>query len=101
MKKFLITLHIITNSKKITAIKDLRAATGMGLVQAKNFVETYIDGYVDSFGGQLICNGDQVAALYILDRNSYNESFHDDTPSYSITAIKALADGALDVSNLT
>lgn len=98
--RYLLTLHVMVNNKKITAIKDVRGATGMGLAQAKNFCESFIPNTMDSYGGMLICNGEQVARLTELDINSRRAGLNE--PTYSITSIKRLeGHNALDITALT
>ena len=101
--RYLVNFHVMQNGKKITAIKDVRDATGMGLAQAKQFVEALIDGYLDSFGGDLICNAEQVARLLILDMNSRGIGIFgpDSQPSYSLQNIRKLDENnAIDISGI-
>jgi hypothetical protein len=103
MRKFLITLHVMVNDKKITAIKDVRSATGMGLGAAKTFCETYIMGTLDSCGGELIVNGEQVARLLALDISSRGRPAFGEAsqPSYAITKIVEIAPpSAVDISDI-
>ena len=99
--RFLVEFHVMINGKKITAIKDVRSATGMGLAEAKNFCETFIPHSMDSHGGTLICSADQVARLTELDVNSrgINCFGHDAQPTYAIVKINRISpDNAIDIS---
>jgi hypothetical protein len=96
MIRFHINLHITQNGKKISAIRDLRAATGMGLPESKTFVETQIQGYGDSFGGPLICNAEQAARIAVL----HLRDFDLNEPRFSIVNMKEITDGAIDISHI-
>lgn len=96
MRKFLITISIMLNDKKISAIKDLRGATGMGLSQSKEFCERQIPGIPGAFGGSLIVNGDQAARFLILATSDY-QPFQ---PRFMVEAIEEIKDQAVDISNL-
>ena len=100
MRRYLVILHVMINGKKITAIKDIRSATGMGLAQAKEYCETYIQNSMDSYGGPLVCNAEQVARLTVLDVNSRGHFSigADAQPSYAIESIKVLDDLGIDIS---
>ncbi len=105
MKRFLITLNIVTNGKKINAIKDLRSATGIGLGDSKFFVEQRLtpDIYLDSFGGDMIVNEQQLAALTVLHfapPQSVN-GYGDRGPTFTITRCETIGGGgALDASGI-
>ena len=98
--KYLVTLNIVVNDKKIEAIKEIRNSLGLGLAESKRLVEQRLPHYVDSFGGDLLCNADQVARLVALDHTCRNRSglMH---PTYTMTRCQRLdADHPLDISNI-
>ena len=101
MRKFLVQFHVMLNGKKIHAIRDVRRATGMGLADSKTFCETPIPDYVDSYGGNLICNGEQVARLLELDIDSRGqpslEAFS--IPGYAVKSCSEITITGLDISN--
>lgn len=102
MNRYLVNFHVMMNDKKIEAIKDVRAATGMGLGDAKRFCETFIPNSMDSTGGFLIANGEQVARLTELDVNSRGAPIFGTTrrPTYAIVSIKRIeAPDAIDISS--
>lgn len=98
--RYLVTLHVVVNNKKIEAIRELRGALGIGLVLAKSLVERPIGGYLDSMGGDLILNGAQVARLVALDHSCRNRSglMH---PTYTMTKVERInSDTAIDFSHI-
>ncbi len=103
MKKYLITLNICVNGRKISAIKDLRSALGVGLVEGKHLCETPLkrDEFVDSYGGNLIVNAQQLANLVILcRRDAQYTSFGYDNATFQLDSIEELVQNTLDVSTL-
>lgn len=58
MRTFIVTVYGEDNGKKIQFIREIRAALGIGLTEAKELVETI--QYQDQ---QYILNGNQVANL--------------------------------------
>ena len=100
MRRFIVHLNIVMADKKITCIKALRAATGMGLLEAKNFVENPISGYGDSFGGELIVNAEQLANLFMADKNGVDGHFDFNHPTFNISSVKLISEKGIDISGL-
>lgn len=98
MRKFLISVSIALNNKKISAIRELRDATGMGLLESKNFCERrFPDNFDASFGGSLIVNGDQAARLFMLVISPYIL----EGPRFFVESIEEIKKpDTLDISNL-
>jgi hypothetical protein len=100
MMRFHINLHIVLHDKKIAAVKALRDATGMGIAASKTFVETYINGTVDSFGGILICNAEQAAKIAELHFSNLSDFGFCDRPTFTIMNMKETFREGLDISDI-
>jgi Ribosomal protein L7/L12 C-terminal domain len=59
--KIILNLTVHMNDRKITTIKAVREIFGMGLVEAKIYVETY-----DGLARSVIVNPEQLGRLYIV-----------------------------------
>ncbi len=90
MKKFLVGVYSSMDGKKIEAIKNVRSVFGIGLIEAKNFVEQG-EGQTTS----VILNAEQVAAFLVHRMNTDYT-----VPQLSISSIRA-ADTGLDFSGVT
>jgi hypothetical protein len=93
MRKYLVGVYSYDCGKKITAIKNVRAALGLGLPEAKNFVETGHNATT-----LVILNGDQVAKLTEVALT--DSSGCGDNPYLSIRSIKEIKHSSLDYSDL-
>jgi hypothetical protein len=103
MMRFYINLNITLNDRKIQAIKDLRQATGMGLLESKTFCETYLGTmYDDCYGGALICNAEQAAAIAALHfrKPSRDGMGQPNQPNFTIVDMKKIDHNGLDISNI-
>lgn len=99
MKRYRITLGIDLCGKKITAIKDIRGAVGLGLLPSKTLCETPLEGSIGCFGGELLLNADQLCNIVILTHRS--RSIFDTAPLYYIIKVEEYDDGGLiDCSHL-
>jgi hypothetical protein len=98
MRRYQIELRVNDNQKKITAIKELRDATGMGLGDAKTFVEKRED-YGNIPYQTLIVNEMQLGRLAALEGRDYVEG----SPYFTFaTTVKRLEDNsAIDISGNT
>lgn len=93
MKKFLVGLYVFDNGKKITAIKVIRRVTGMGLVEAKTFVESNNGATV-----KLMLNAEQVALIFEAQTDDECNGF--DQPEIRMTSCKQTST-EMDFSHLT
>lgn len=93
MRKFLVGVYSLDEGKKITAIKNVRAALGIGLTEAKALVEAG-QGAVT----QVVLNGDQVAKL--VEVSLGDSTGFDGQPYLSIRSIKEINSSTPDYSDI-
>jgi hypothetical protein len=90
MNRFKISLYINDEGKKITAIKELRSALGIGLTEAKQLVEANNDGHTS-----LIVNAEQVAGLVMISKGACSGGV--DQPYIYVAAIERITPFATPV----